>query len=83
MKIILGDNSSYLVKGFGFVSFHLDYGEIIHIHDVMYILGLKKNLVSISALVDKGMRVAFHKRKGPHLAYGILHEVCIYFGIKN
>lgn len=39
LKTILGDNCTYRVKGFGYVSFH-DYGEIVHLHDVMYILGL-------------------------------------------
>ena len=33
------------------------------LHDVMYVLGLKKNLVSISALEVKGMRVAFIRGK--------------------
>lgn len=42
LKIILGDDFTYPMKGFGFVSFHLDYGEIVHLHDVMYVLGLKK-----------------------------------------
>lgn len=67
-KIILGDNSTYLVKGFGSVTFHLDYGEIVHLHDVMYVLGLKKNLVSIYVLEDKGMRVAYiRERSSPGL----------------
>lgn len=56
MKIILRDNSTHPVKGFGYVKFHLDFGESI-------LLGLKKNLVSISTLEDKGMRVAFIKGK--------------------
>ena len=63
LKINFGDNSTYHVKVFGFVSFRLDYGDIIHLHDVMHVLRLKKNLVSISALEDKGMRVAFIRAK--------------------
>lgn len=61
LKIIFGDNSSHLVKGFGFVKFHLNFGESIFLHDVMYVPRLKKNLVSISTLEEKGTRVAFNK----------------------
>jgi len=63
LKFIIGDNSTHLVKGFGFVKFHLDSRESILLHDVMYIPGLKKNLVSIYVMEDKGMRVAFIKGK--------------------
>lgn len=51
------------MKGFGFVKFHLDFGESVLLHDVIYVPGLKKNLVSISTLEDKGMRVAFIRGK--------------------
>lgn len=63
LNIILEDNSTHLVKGFGFMKFHLEFGEFVVLHDVMYMLGLKKNLVSIYALEDKGMRVAFIRGK--------------------
>lgn len=61
--IFLWDNSTYPMKGFGFVPFHLDYGEIVLLHEVMYVSRLKKNLVSISSLEDKGMRFAFTRGK--------------------
>jgi len=41
----------------------LDLGEDIHLHDVLYVPGLKKNLVSIYAAKDKGMKVVFIKGK--------------------
>jgi len=63
LKIILGDNFTHPVKGFAFVKFHLDSREYVFLHDVMYMSSLKKNLVSISALEDKGMRVSFIKGK--------------------
>jgi len=59
LKIIIGDNSTHPVKGSGSISFHLDYGQTIHLQDVLYVLSLKKNLVSISTLEYKGFRVAF------------------------
>lgn len=63
MKIILGDKSTHSVKGFRSIKFHLEYEESVLLHDVMYVSGFKKNLVSISALEDKGMRLAFIKGK--------------------
>ena len=63
LKIILGDNSTHPGKGFGSVKFQLNSGELVMLHDVMYVLGLMKNLVSISAFEDKGMRVTFIKGK--------------------
>ena len=63
LKIILRDKSNHPIKGFGSVKLHLDSWKSIFLHDVMYVSGLKKNLVSISALEDKGMRVSFIKGK--------------------
>ena len=40
-------------------SYKLDSGKSMKMKDVMYVLGLKKNLLSISALEKKGFRVAF------------------------
>lgn len=59
MKIILGDNATYPIKGTVSVSFHLDFGQTIHPQEVLYVPRLKKNLVSISSLEDKGFKVAF------------------------
>lgn len=72
LKIILGDNCTHPVKGFGSIKFHLDSGDSILLHDVMYVSGLKKNLASIFALEDKGMRVAFIKGK----VLGLLDPIC-------
>jgi len=59
LKIILGDNNTYPVKGFGNVKFDLDYGESVILHELMYVLELKKNLISISYLEEKEVRVSF------------------------
>lgn len=63
LKVILGDNSTHPVKGFGSVKFYLNSRESVSLHDVMYVLGLMNNLVSISTLEDKGMEVSFIKGK--------------------
>lgn len=63
MKIILGDNSSYPVKGLGSIKFDLEYEELVVLHEVMYVLKLKKNLISISTLEEKWLGVALIKGK--------------------
>ena len=59
LNVELGDDAKYLVKGVESTSFQLDLGAILHMNDILFVLGLKKNLLSISALEDKGFRVAF------------------------
>jgi hypothetical protein len=47
------------MKGTGTTSFQLDFGNSLKMSDVLYVPGLKRNIVSTSALEDKGYRVAF------------------------
>ena len=63
MEIILGDNATYPMKGTGIVTLHLIQGQVLCLQDVLYVPGLKKNLVSISAMEYKGFNVAFIDRK--------------------
>ena len=55
----LRDDYQYPIKGSEEASYKLDSGKSLKMKDVLYVLGLKKNLLSISALYAKGMRVAF------------------------
>eukprot|EP00253_Pinus_taeda_P033869 PITA_33869 len=59
LEIILGDNATYLVKGVGNVTLQLNQGNAIHLQVVLYVPDLKKNLVSISTMEDKGFKVDF------------------------
>ena len=54
-----GDNHSYAIKGIGKASIELESGNNVHLSNVLYVPGLKKNLVSISCLEDKEDRIAF------------------------
>ena len=58
-KVKLGDDYQYPIKGSGESSYMLDSGKYMKMKDVLFVLGIKKNLLSISALDAKGMRVAF------------------------
>ena len=58
-KVQLGDDYQYPIKGMGEASYKLRTGDIMKIKEVLYVPGLKKNLLSISALNKKGSRVSF------------------------
>jgi hypothetical protein len=57
LQVELGDESKHAIKGVGEASLQLDLGNPIAIKDVLFVQGLKKNLLSISALEDKGFSV--------------------------
>eukprot|EP00253_Pinus_taeda_P010706 PITA_10706 len=58
MEIILGDSVTYPVKGIGTITLHLNQGQTLHLQ-VLYVPDLKKNLVSISVMEDKGFKMTF------------------------
>ena len=55
----LGDGYWYPIKGSGESSYKLDSGNSMTMKEVMFVPGLKKNLLSIYALDARGMRVSF------------------------
>ena len=58
-KVKLGDDYQYPIKGVGEASYILESEKQLKMKDVLYVPGLKKNLLSISGLEKKGFRVAF------------------------
>jgi hypothetical protein len=56
MEISLGDDTIVRVVGHGIVTFQRDDLRPISFRDVLYILGLKKNLILVSTLQDRGLR---------------------------
>jgi hypothetical protein len=58
-KVTLGDDYQYPIKGVGESNYKLNSGTPMKMKDVLYVLGLTKNLLSISTLENKGFRVAF------------------------
>jgi hypothetical protein len=62
-QVELGDENCYKIEGVGCISFRLEYGEMIHVDEVFYVPGLKKNLLSVATLKDKGYWVIFKDRK--------------------
>ena len=72
MPIEMGDDGRYSVSGVGTVAFKREHGAPLPLTNVMYVPGLKKNLVSIAMLEDKGYDVVFNKGKAfrRHIATG-------------
>jgi hypothetical protein len=58
-KVELGDKNSYAVKGIEKATIKMESGNSIHLSNFLYVPGLKKDLVSISCLEEKGDRVVF------------------------
>ena len=52
-KVKLGDDYQYPIKGSGKSSYKLDSGKSMMMKDVLFVPGLKKNLLSIFALDAK------------------------------
>ena len=59
----LGDDSTYKIEGVGLTSLQLDSGTVLHIDDVLYVPGLKKNLLYVAGLEDKCYKVLFMDKK--------------------
>jgi hypothetical protein len=73
-QVELGDEKCYKIEGVGSISFRLESGARLHVDEVLYVPGLKKNLLSVATLEDKGYWVIFKDRKallwakGSHLS---------------
>ena len=55
----MGNDGKYRVSGECTVVFQREHGSPLSLSNVMYVPGLKKNLVSIALLEDKGYDVVF------------------------
>jgi hypothetical protein len=58
-QIEVGDDKCYKIEGVGSISFRLEFGARLHVDEVLYVPGLKKNLLSVATLEDKGYWVIF------------------------
>jgi hypothetical protein len=58
-KVMLGDDYQYPIKGVRETYYKLDSVKPMKMNDVLYVPNLKKNLLSISALDEKGFKVSF------------------------
>jgi hypothetical protein len=59
MHIEMGDDGRYSVTGIGTITFQRESGKPFQLKNFMYIPGLKKSLVSVTMLEDRGYDVVF------------------------
>jgi hypothetical protein len=59
MEIALGDDTIVRFVGPGIITFQRDGLPPILFRDVLYVPGLKKNLILVSTLQDRGLEVSF------------------------
>jgi hypothetical protein len=63
MHIEMGDNGRYSETGIGTITFQRELGKPFQLKNVMHVPGLKKNLVSVAMLEDRGYDVIFSNGK--------------------
>ena len=56
MEVVLGDNTVVRDVGRGTITFQRE-SSLMTLRDVLYVPGLKKNLVSVSTIEDRGLGV--------------------------
>ena len=59
MEVVLGDDSAVRAVGRGTITFQRESMSPMVLQDVLYVHGLKKNLVSVSMIEDQGLGVSF------------------------
>jgi hypothetical protein len=59
LVIEMGNNAKCRATCHGTVTFQRESGKPLMVRDVLYVLGMTKNLISVSALEDMGYMVSF------------------------
>ncbi|KAH9306491.1 hypothetical protein KI387_010895, partial [Taxus chinensis] len=77
INIELGDDGRYSATGIGTVTFQRELGSDLQLKDVMYVPGLKKNLISVAVLEDRGYDVVFSQGKAflRHITTGQVKQI--------
>ena len=58
-EVTIGDNSAHSIEGIGNCTLKLKSGNTLLLKDVLYVRGIKRNLISLTTLEDDGHNVAF------------------------
>jgi hypothetical protein len=57
--VTLGNDATYLVGGVGSISFQMPLVDVFELDHIVLVLGLRKNLLSVSCMTNIHWRVAF------------------------
>jgi hypothetical protein len=61
VHVELCNDAKYVVKGVGTILFQLESSSSLEVKDVLYVPGLKKNLLAVVVMEDNGFVVEFQK----------------------
>jgi hypothetical protein len=59
LEIVLGDNTIVRAIGHGIVSFKRELMPPLVFKDILYVPGLKKTLISVFSIQDRGFELSF------------------------
>lgn len=59
MTIKLGDDATHPVRGVGSISFWMPLGDVLELDAILFVLGLRKNLLLVYCMTDIHWRVVF------------------------
>ena len=79
MHIEMGDDGRYSMIIISTITFQREFGSPLTLKDVMYVLGLKKNLVLVAMLEDHSYDMIFRKGKDflCHISSGQLKWIVV------
>jgi hypothetical protein len=63
VQVELGDYAKYPIVGVGTIPFQLELGNSLDFDDLLFVLGLSKNFLSVSVMEDKGFAVEFKNQQ--------------------
>jgi hypothetical protein len=63
VQVELGDDAKYPVAKVGTIPFQFESGNSLDVDDVLFVPGLKKNLLSVSVMEDKGFAMEFKNQQ--------------------
>ena len=61
IEVVLGDDSVVRAIGVGTLTFDREPKPPLKVSDVLYVPGMWKNLISVSALEDRGYEILFRR----------------------
>jgi len=80
LHIEFGDDGRYSTRGIDTVTFKRELESHIHLKNVMYVLWLKKKLISVAILEDRGYDVVFSK--GKHFLKHVASAKVTHIGVR-
>lgn len=83
MHVECSVDTKHAVKGVGTVLFQLESGGSLKVADVLYVPKLKMNLLSVSALEDKGYAVVFQDGHVLIHSEGATQDAAVKLGVRE